>query len=96
MFVMMEDEALWKCGLLLKERICSQKSKFFPVKSRPYWEMGSILKRKNLLLGERILSFKNRPIEKGSKNGNTRVVSPESVSIHLKGGNLLVSYTETK
>ena len=47
-------------------------------------KMGPTLKGKNLLLWEQIFSFKCRPsTEKGGKNENDRVASPESVTIHL-------------
>ena len=45
--------------------------------------MGSTLKGKNLLLLEQILIFKVDSTEKGGKNENGKVVSPESVYTHL-------------
>ena len=48
-------------------------------------KIGSTLNGKNLLLEERILSFLElTAIQKGGKNKNGRVDSPESVPIHLK------------
>ena len=42
---------------------------------RSPFKMGSIIKGKNLLLWEQILSFKNLPHCKGDKNENERVAS---------------------
>ena len=50
-----------KWSLLLKERICSSMSKFFPLKADSFEEQ--ILSFKSRLLEEQILSFKSRLLE---------------------------------
>ena len=64
------DVALSTLGLFLKERICSQRSKFFLSRVDPPQEE------------KKILLFQHNLMDKGGKNENGRVISPISVHIH--------------
>ena len=51
LFASLDDQTLPKMGQLLKERICSHRSKFLPLKVDPFWEghCGSIWHLKSLI-----------------------------------------------
>ena len=81
LFASLDVEAFLKWGHPLKERICSYRSKFFPLRVDPHWKSG-----KNA--NGRAAPLESVPIHLNAywkgKNENGRVASLESVPIHLE------------